>query len=65
MNGAPGVLLFGEGVEGDGGVALLVEAGAGEAAVAVCGVEAFGGVFGEDEGAGGEDGGVGWAAEEA
>ncbi len=51
-------------VEGYGGIALLVNAAAGEASVAFGGLEAFGGVFGKDEGVGGEDVGVYGAAEE-
>ncbi len=62
--GAPRGLSLRNGVEGDGGVALLVETGAGEASVAVGGLEALGGVFGEDEGVWREDGVVGGAAEE-
>ncbi len=53
------------GVEADGGVALLVEARAGEATVAVGGLEAFAGVFGEDERVRGEDLRVGRASQEA
>lgn len=50
-------------VEGQAGVALFVDSGAGQGAVAVGELEGgFGGVFGYDEGAGGEHG---LAAEEA
>jgi hypothetical protein len=52
-------------VEADGGVALFVDARAGESAVARGRLEVFGGVLRQDERVGGEDCGVGRAAEEA